>query len=106
MPLFRNPKKKATPKRPLASAPEPEGTWEPASVFFAQPPPGVVHLVVRPAATDGVLELQAATELVPAELRAPNSRVEVLLHRGQILGVRPAGPGAASWFAQSSALQS
>lgn len=106
MPFF-NRKKEPAPQPALVvdrAAPE-EGSWEPATVFYAHQPTGVVHLVVRPATSDGLIELDAHSDIVPVELREPNSRVEVLLAAGRILGVRGAGPGAASWFAQSRELQ-
>jgi len=104
--FFSRIKKKLVPPAAPPAFPDTHGSWEPAIVFFAHPPPGVVHMIVRPTAgrVDGLLELDASSDLVPVELREQSSRVEVLVVSGRILGVRPAGPGVASWFAQSREL--
>jgi len=102
MSFFRSSKKHPAPKPALVVAcAESEASWEPATVFFANYPSGIVHLIVRPGASEVSIELDATSDIVPDELREPSSRVEVLLAAGRILGVRSAGPGAASWFAQS-----
>lgn len=77
----------------------PEGVWEPAIVQFA-PDARTIQLLMLPGSghADGGISYQIEVNLIPFELRMPNTRIMARRENGRIVSVQHPGPKAKRWF--------